>query len=112
MQHHRSVVAENRPITASGLIVLVAATSSAFSGEAAAPPEPGFTFQDGGVVRGPRTRKAIAFVFTGHEFADGGETILNELAQHQAKASFSLTGDFLENTNFASLIRRIVSEGH
>jgi peptidoglycan/xylan/chitin deacetylase (PgdA/CDA1 family) len=71
-----------------------------------------FERENGGIVRGPKTAKSIAFVFTGHEFAEGGETILNELARHGAKASFFLTGDFLANTNHRSLVQRIVSEGH
>jgi hypothetical protein len=39
----------------------------------------------GGITRGDKTRKAIAFAFTGHGFAEGGETILNELDRHHAK---------------------------
>ena len=71
-----------------------------------------FQTSEGGIIRGATYRKQVAFVFTGHSFAEGGETILNELARHQAKASFFVTGDFLTNTNFAPLIRRIVKEGH
>ena len=48
----------------------------------------------------------------GHEFAEGGETILDELAKHRARASFFLTGDFLANPRFEPLVRRIVKEGH
>jgi peptidoglycan/xylan/chitin deacetylase (PgdA/CDA1 family) len=54
----------------------------------------------------------MALVFTGHEFAEGGETILDELAKHGARASFFLTGDFLVNPRFEPLVRRIVNEGH
>jgi len=68
--------------------------------------------QDGAIVRGPKGRKAIALLFTGHEFAEGGETILNELARHKARASFFLTGDFLANSGFEPLVRRIITEGH
>jgi endoglucanase len=56
--------------------------------------------------------KKIALEFTGHTFAEGGETILNELAGHHAHASFFLTGDFLTNPDFAPLVRRIIREGH
>lgn len=69
-------------------------------------------FRDGGIIRGPTSEKKIALEFTGHMFAEGGETILNELARHNAKASFFLTGDFLANTNFKPLVARIVHEGH
>lgn len=67
---------------------------------------------DGGFIRGTEQYHRIAFVFTGHSFAEGGLTILSELQKHQGKASFFLTGDFLENTNFTSLVRRMYAEGH
>jgi peptidoglycan/xylan/chitin deacetylase (PgdA/CDA1 family) len=51
-------------------------------------------------------------LFSGHEFAEGGKTILDELAKHKARASFFLTGDFLMNPRFQELVRRIVLEGH
>jgi peptidoglycan/xylan/chitin deacetylase (PgdA/CDA1 family) len=51
-------------------------------------------------------------VFTGHGYAEGGETILDELARHKGKGSFFFTGDFLTNASFRPLIRRIVSKGH
>ncbi len=68
--------------------------------------------RDGGIVRGPKARKAIALAFTGHEFAEGSETILDELTKHQAKASFFFTGDFMRNPNFESLIQRIIHGNH
>ncbi len=67
---------------------------------------------EGGIIRGPKKEKKIALEFTGHIFAEGGETILNELAKHHAKASFFLTGDFLDNPEFKPLIQRIIGEGH
>lgn len=68
--------------------------------------------RDGGIIRGSTEQKRIALVFTGHEYAEGGETILNELARHQGRASFFFTGVFLANTNFAPLVNRVVSDGH
>lgn len=67
---------------------------------------------DGGIIRGPRKQKKIALEFTGHTFAEGGETILNELTKHHAKASFFLTGDFLRNPEFRLLISRMVKDAH
>src|SRR5438105_4571663 len=72
----------------------------------------GGEMREGGIVRGSTSARRVALVFTGHQFAEGGETILNELAGHKAKGSFFLTGDFLTNTSFALLIQRIVKEGH
>lgn len=68
--------------------------------------------RDGGLIRGPTKQKRLALVFTGHEYAEGGATILDELAKHQARASFFFTGGFLTNTNFAPIISRVVAEGH
>jgi endoglucanase len=49
----------------------------------------------GGIVRGPTATGRIALEFTGHEFAEGGAVILDELARRGARASFFLTGDEL-----------------
>ena len=67
---------------------------------------------EGGIIRGPKESKRIALVFTGHEFAEGGETILNELAQRQGRASFFLTGSFLLNPQFKKLVSQMVTDGH
>lgn len=66
----------------------------------------------GGITRGDKTRKTIALAFTGHGFAEGGETILRELDRHRAKASFFLTGAFLTNSAFRPLVKRIAADGH
>lgn len=68
--------------------------------------------RDGGIVRGPKEPKHIALVFTGHEFAEGGRTILHELAQRQGRASFFLTGTFLQNSQFKSLVSQMAADGH
>jgi peptidoglycan/xylan/chitin deacetylase (PgdA/CDA1 family) len=68
--------------------------------------------RDGGILRGPKTDKRLALIFTGHEYAEGGTTILDELAKRGGQASFFFTGVFLSNSNFAPLIQRIVDERH
>jgi len=45
-------------------------------------------------LRGDTSSKKIALVFTGHEFADGGDYIAEVLKKNKVKASFFLTGDF------------------
>jgi peptidoglycan/xylan/chitin deacetylase (PgdA/CDA1 family) len=67
---------------------------------------------EGGIVRGPTSSRRLAIIFTGHGYAEGGETILNELGSHKAKASFFFTGDFLTNSSFKPLIQRVVWDGH
>jgi len=74
--------------------------------------EDAWVYRDGAVVRGSNAVRRLALVFTGHEFAEGAEVILDTLARHEAKASFFLTGDFLRNAEFAPLIRRMRAEGH
>ena len=68
--------------------------------------------REGGIIRGPTSSRRLAVVFTGHGYAEGGETILNELARHQGKGSFFFTGEFLTNASFRPLIERIVRESH
>lgn len=66
----------------------------------------------GGIVRGDVSRRALALVFTGHEFAEGATTILTELEKRQARASFFLTGAFVARQEFQPLVRRIAAAGH
>ncbi len=66
----------------------------------------------GGIVRGDKTKKEIYLAFTGHEFADGGELILNTLKKHKIKASFFFTGDFYRNETFSGLIKKLKRDGH
>jgi endoglucanase len=66
----------------------------------------------GAVIRGDTCRKEIALVFTGDEFADGGEIILKTLSDHKIRASFFLTGRFYRNPDFKSLIVRLKKSGH
>jgi endoglucanase len=69
-------------------------------------------FVAGGIIRTDRTQKLIHLVFTGHEFADGGEIIRSILKKHSIKASFFLTGDFYRNPQFADLISALRKDGH
>ncbi len=67
---------------------------------------------EGGIVRGPTDQRRLALVFTGHEFAEGADTILDGLSRRGAHASFFLTGVFLRNSAHTELVRRLVREGH
>jgi peptidoglycan/xylan/chitin deacetylase (PgdA/CDA1 family) len=72
----------------------------------------GATLVDGGIVRGQRATRRLALEFTGHEFAEGADTILDTLKRRHARASFFLTGDFLRRPEFRRVILRIRDEGH
>ncbi|HJR59304.1 MAG TPA: polysaccharide deacetylase family protein [Vicinamibacterales bacterium] len=67
---------------------------------------------DGAVVRGPVEKRQIALVFTGHEFAEGAPTILDVLSHRRMRASFFLTGAFLDDPGKGPLVRRMVRDGH
>lgn len=71
-----------------------------------------FEARGGAIIRGPTDRKRIALVFTGHEYAEGGRAILQALEGHEARASFFLTGDFLNQSNHAALVQDILKGGH
>lgn len=71
-----------------------------------------FTYDHGGIIRGPRDRKRIAPIFTGGDFGEGTGTILDALKARKIKASFFVTGDFLRKSEHQPLLKRIVAEGH
>lgn len=75
-------------------------------------PATGLTWQQGAIQRGPTHERNIALLFTAHTFAEGGEVFLDELKRRGAKASFFLTGAFLDTPEFAPLVRRMIREGH
>lgn len=64
------------------------------------------------ITRGDSTRKALALVFTGHEFGEGGATIRRVLKKKGVKASFFLTGDFYRSPKHQQLIRELKADGH
>jgi endoglucanase len=51
-------------------------------------------------------------VFTGHEFAEGGEFINQTLQQQKIKASFFFTGKFYENPSFKTLVGKLIKNGN
>ncbi|MFT3932127.1 MAG: glycoside hydrolase family 9 protein [Chitinophagaceae bacterium] len=66
----------------------------------------------GAIIRGKVNQKKIALVFTGDEFADGGDFIATTLKKQNIKASFFLTGNFYRNKAFAPIITKLKSDGH
>jgi peptidoglycan/xylan/chitin deacetylase (PgdA/CDA1 family) len=70
------------------------------------------SFSYGGIIRGDSTKKNIALVFTGDEFAEGGNFIANTLAEQKIKASFFLTGKFYRNTAFRKIIEKLKQNGN
>lgn len=65
-----------------------------------------------GIVRGDTNQLSLSLVFTGGEFGDGGEHILNVLKIRQVRSSFFFTGDFYRNPEFHSVISNLIEDGH
>ena len=66
----------------------------------------------GGIIRGDTASKKIALVFTGDEFADGGEHITQTLQEQNIHGSFFLTGNFYRNPRFKSIINKLQTDGN
>lgn len=71
-----------------------------------------FEFREGGIIRGPKNEKKIALEFTAGDFAEGGKTILDELAKRKIKASFFFTGGFFKKPANLVLAKRVVADKH
>ena len=87
------------------LIYLLAAEESGVSTK--------FSYDHGAIIRGDSSSriKKIALVFTGHEFAEGGNFIAATLEKEKINASFFFTGDFYRNNSFQKIIQRLKSDG-
>jgi peptidoglycan/xylan/chitin deacetylase (PgdA/CDA1 family) len=70
------------------------------------------TYYRGAIIRGDTTRQQIALVFTGDEYADGGNHIYQVLNSNDVKASFFFTGKFYRNPQNELLIKELISDGH
>ncbi|MFT4153610.1 polysaccharide deacetylase family protein [Parafilimonas sp.] len=70
------------------------------------------TVSYGAIIRGDSTIKNIALVFTGDEFADGGDFIDSVLQSKNMNGSFFLTGNFYSNQQFKNLIIRLKGHGN
>ncbi|WP_316786028.1 glycoside hydrolase family 9 protein [Pedobacter frigiditerrae] len=71
-----------------------------------------FQAELGAITRGNKTEKKIALVFTGDEFADGGNNINKALVDEDVKASFFLTGRFYGKLKNAKLIQTLKTNGN
>ncbi len=71
-----------------------------------------FTWAYGGVTRGKRDEKRMAIMFTGGDYGEGANVVLDALAKHGVKGSFYFTGDFLKKPEHLEAIVRMLAEGH
>lgn len=63
-------------------------------------------------MRGDSLQKQLALVFTGHDLAEGGLSVLKILKEKAVKGSFFLTGDFLRTSKFRSVVKEIKRNKH
>ncbi len=70
------------------------------------------TVDNGAITRGDKSRRKLALVFTGDEFAEGADVIANTLAKRGIKASFFFTGRFYRKPEFKAAIERLREDGH
>ncbi|MBB2146191.1 cellulase [Pedobacter sp. LMG 31464] len=71
-----------------------------------------FQSLQGAIIRGKATEKKVALVFTGDEFADGGNNINKTLVDENVKASFFLTGRFYSKLKNRKLIETLKTNGN
>ena len=66
----------------------------------------------GALIRKDADKNEIRLIFSADEFGEGTEEILKVLAKKKVKASFFLTGNFLRNSQFSSVIKKMVADKH
>ena len=71
-----------------------------------------FVMDHDGIVRGDTSVRRLALIFTGGDFADGGEPIRRVLRESGVRAGFFFTGDFYRRPEFAGIIRGLAADGH
>ncbi len=64
----------------------------------------------GAVIRGDTSSKVIHLIFTGHEYAEGGQYIRRTLKKAGIRAAFFFTGDFCRAHR--RLVRQLKKDGH
>ena len=77
-----------------------------------APRYDAFVLDQGGIIRGNRSRRELALVFTADEYADGCAHIRQTLADRGIRAAFFLTGRFLRDPERAVCARGLLADGH
>jgi len=103
--------APSLPPTRGGLVCLGGCTQPRPE-PAAFTPRPEWTLDHGAVVRGDRSQRTIALIFTGGDYGEGMPVILDALRDRGIRASFFVTGQFVTTPQYRPWLRRMVDEGH
>ncbi|MFP4548945.1 MAG: polysaccharide deacetylase family protein [Fidelibacterota bacterium] len=67
-------------------------------------------YSHGAIVRGDTTKQQVTLIFTGGDYADGGEHILSVLDRHEIKGAFFFTGKFYEEHE--EIVGNLKESGH
>lgn len=92
-----------------GFLFFVLLTAPALAPQ---PADVRFTYDHGAIVRGDRSKRQVALIFTGGDFGEGTAAILDSLKAADVKAGLFVTGGFLKDPQRRALIERAVREGH
>ena len=66
----------------------------------------------GAIIRIDPAIKNIYLVFTADSLFEGGQKVLDVLKAENIKASFFLTGNFLQNQGYKKAVKRMIKDGH
>lgn len=98
----------HRIVATAALLILVGGTSIA-----KAPPDDHLVREkQGAIIRGNVNAKKLALIFTGDEFGESAEPILDTLKQRKIPGGFFVTGNFVRNERLRPLLSRALAEGH
>lgn len=70
------------------------------------------TINNGAITRRDTTKKEIYLMFSGGDFNDGCQFILDVLEERNIKAHFFFTGDFYRNKQNNKIINKCLTDGH
>ena len=88
-------------------------TAPSLTKKASSNPYPkSLTSSEGGIIRGPRNNKRLALLFTGSDYGEGTEAILDVLKERKVSAGFFVTGEYLNQAAHRPLLARMIAEGH
>ena len=78
-----------------------------------APPDHLVRDKYGAIIRGDVNAKRLALIFTGGDFGESTEPVLNTLKQcRKIKGGFFVTGNFIRDNKLRPLLERAVAERH
>lgn len=98
----------HRIVAATGLLIFLGGTTIAKD-----PPGDHLVREkQGAIIRGDVNAKKLALIFTGDEYGESAEPILDTLKQRKIPGGFFATSNFVRNEKLRPLLERALAEGH